>query len=204
MDRPMDRSMDRPIDRPMGRRRLLQWGGAWTGSLLLTACDRSQEARGPAAVPTFGLTSPAFSAGGLIPPEFTCEGANQSPALSWETPPAATQSLVLLMEDPDTPNGTFVHWVIYDLPPQLRALPAAISAQPFLTLGGVQGKNDFGQYGYGGPCPASGIHRYWFRLYAVDKLLDLPPGVSHPAVRATLENHVLAGAELMGRYSRQR
>lgn len=170
---------------------------------MLAACRRREVAE-PVALQTFQLTSPTFATNALIPAEFTCDGANQSPALSWDDPPAATQSLTLVMEDSDAPNGPFLHWLIYDLPAQLRTLPAAVPAQPFLMQGGVQGKNDFGQYGYRGPCPPGGTHRYWFRLYAVDKLLDLPPGVSHAAVRAALENHILAEAELMGRYGRSR
>jgi Raf kinase inhibitor-like YbhB/YbcL family protein len=192
------------IKRRKLRRKLLQWGSVWAGSLLLATCDQGPRSEELSVAQTFRLTSPAFSSNALIPPEFTCDGINHSPPMSWEAPPPETQSLVLLMEDPDAPNGTFVHWVIYDLPPDLRGLPKAIPAQPFLSQGGIQGKNDFGQYGYGGPCPPSGIHQYWFRLYAVDKLLDLPPGVAYPAVQTALKDHILAGAELMGRYDRQR
>lgn len=187
------------------RRRLLQWGGLWLGSIGVTACDRRLSPV-PELVPTwptFQLTSSAFAAEAFIPPEFTCDGVDRSPALSWTAPPAKTQSLTLIVEDPDAPNGLFVHWVLYDLSVQLRALPAAMPIQPFLTQGGIQGKNDFGEYGYRGPCPPSGTHRYWFKLYAVDKLLDLPPGISVQEVRTAMKDHALAVAELMGRYSRQ-
>lgn len=187
------------------RRRLLQWGSLWIGGVWLTACDRRTASLDESLknLPRFQLSSPAFAADAFIPKEFTCDGADRSPALNWAAPPAATQSLTLVVEDPDAPNGSFIHWVLYDLTAQLRALPAAVPTQPFLTSGGVQGKNDFGEYGYRGPCPPNGTHRYWFRLYAVDKLLDLPPGVAIQEVRAALKDHVLAVAELMGRYSRQ-
>lgn len=190
----------------IARRDLLQWGGAWIGGLLLMACDRTDHsADNQLNVPqTLKLTSPAFEAEAFIPPEFTCDGADRSPALSWNGSPATTQSFALIVEDPDAPVGTFVHWVLYDLPSNLRALPSGIPTQPFLTEGGMQAKNDFGQYGYRGPCPPSGTHRYLFRLYAVDKILDLPPGVTHTEVQAALKGHVLAGGQLMGRYSRQR
>lgn len=191
----------------IARRRLLLWA-ATIGSLL-AACGRSNSAdRSSTDITqtpqTFKLTSPAFEADAFIPAEFTCDGADQSPALSWETPPSQTQSLALFVEDPDAPSGTFVHWVVYDLPTQTRSLPAAIPNQPFLTPGGVQSKNDFGQYGYRGPCPPSGTHRYFFKLYAVDIVLDLPPGTPHAKVSAALKGHILAEAELIGRYSRQR
>lgn len=188
----------------INRRRLLGWGwGLMAGWLV--ACDRRTSTDNQLKAPqTFKLTSPAFEAEAFIPPEFTCDGANQSPALTWEAPPPETQSLVLLVQDPDAPNGIFIHWVIYDLPPQLRSLPAAIPNQPFLTEGGVQAKNDFGQYGYRGPCPPGGTHRYFFLLYAVDTLLDLPPGTMHTEVQEALKGHILAEAKLMGRYSRQR
>ncbi len=191
------------------RRRLLQWGSLWLGSMGLAACDRHSPSEAvptelAPTLPSFQFTSPAFPAEAFIPIEFTCDGADRSPALSWTAPPAKTQSLTLIVEDPDAPNGLFVHWVLYDLPVQLQNLPAAMPTQPFLSSGGIQGKNDFGAYGYRGPCPPSGTHRYWFKLYAVDKLLDLPPGVSVQAVRAALKDHALAVAQLMGRYSRQR
>jgi Raf kinase inhibitor-like YbhB/YbcL family protein len=191
--------------RSIGRRRLLQWLVAGLGGvLLLTACDQTNrlDDNQIKAPQTFKLTSPAFEAEAFIPAEFTCDGADRSPALSWEAPPEATQSLALILEDPDAPGKPFVHWAIYDLPPDLRQLPAAIPNQPFLTQGGVQGKNDFGQYGYRGPCPPKGTHRYFFKLYAVDKVLDLPPGVTQAEVQTALKDHILATAELMGRYSR--
>lgn len=195
--------------RLMSRRRLLQVSIGV--SLLLASCNRQPQSAGNAdrrdhnrSVAQIQLTSPAFETAAFIPAEFTCDGTDRSPELKWETAPETTQSWVLIVEDPDAPDKTFVHWVIYDLPPNLQGLAAAIPTQPFLNSGGVQGKNDFGQYGYQGPCPPSGTHQYFFRLYAVDKLLDLPPGTSAETVRAAIQGHVVAQAELMGRYSRQR
>ncbi len=172
--------------------------------LLLGGCHSSQPVADTqeSRLPIFQLTSPAFAPEAFIPVEFTCDGADRSPALSWQAP-APAKSLTLIVEDPDAANGSFIHWILYDLPPEQRQLTAGVPPQPFL-LNGVQGKNDFDQYGYKGPCPPSGTHRYFFRLYAVNKVLDLPPGVSGMAVQAALKGHILAKAELMGRYTRQR
>ncbi|NJO79218.1 MAG: YbhB/YbcL family Raf kinase inhibitor-like protein [Cyanobacteria bacterium RM1_2_2] len=147
------------------------------------------------------LTSPAFATDGLIPSEFTCDGADRSPALNWDNPPAETKSFTLVLTHLDA-SPPLIHWVLYDLPPDTRSLPAAIPTQPFLTAG-VQGKNDFGQYGYRGPCLPENEQRYAFKLYAVDTVLDLPPGSAYPDIMAALAGQVLAEAELIGRYSRQ-
>lgn len=184
------------------RRRLLLWGGAWLAGSLV-ACDMGERlVDNRTKAPLMKLTSSAFEAAAFIPSQFTCDGADQSPELTWETPPAQTKSLVLILES-DTPSGA-VHWILYDLPPSSLRLSAAVPIQPFLTTGGVQAKNDFGDYGYRGPCPPSGTHRYFFRLYAVDKVLDLPPGATLSEIRGEMQGHLLAEAELMGRYSRQR
>ncbi|MBF2049816.1 MAG: YbhB/YbcL family Raf kinase inhibitor-like protein [Elainella sp. C42_A2020_010] len=206
------------------RRRLLEWTSVVLAGWLV-ACDqgsRSADNRTKRSQ-TLDLSSPAFEPEAFIPVEFTCDGADHSPALSWSAPPEGTQSFTLILDDPDAPNGTFTHWVLYDLPPDSQSLPTAIPAQPFLTTGGVQGKNDFGQYGYRGPClprssslentseenqgnqanPTNSTHRYFFRLYALDTVLDLPPGVTSTEVRTALKDHILAEAELMGRYKRQ-
>lgn len=190
----------------IGRRRFLQRFGTigstiGTGFLLAT-CRRDRGAAGLQTSRTMTLTSSAFAAEGEIPAAFTCDGHDSSPDLSWDAPPSGTRSLTLILEDGDAPNSPFIHWILYDLAAETRSLPAKIPAQPFLLKGGVQGKNGFGQYGYRGPCPPSGSHRYYFKLYAVDTVLDLPPGVTYPQVAAALTGHLLAGAELMGRYRR--
>jgi Raf kinase inhibitor-like YbhB/YbcL family protein len=150
------------------------------------------------------IASTSFANGAAIPPLLTCDGKNRSPDLSWEGIPPNTQSLALIAEDPDAPGKTFTHWVLYDLPPKTRQLPAGLPPQPFLTTGGGHGKNDFGRYGYGGPCPKSGTHRYLFKLYALDKLLDLPAGATKAEVLEAMEGHVIAMGELMGTYSRKK
>lgn len=148
------------------------------------------------------LESTAFTADAMIPSQYTCDGQNISPSLSWDTPPTGTQSLALIVDDPDAPSQIFVHWVLYDLPPEIYQLPKAVTPEPTLSGGGVQGKNDFGNLGYGGPCPPSGIHRYFFKLYALDKELGLKSGATKEQLEAAMNGHILAEAELIGRYAR--
>lgn len=159
------------------------------------------------------LSSPAFSANGLIPPIYTCDfhqgsGARShqdiSPALNWDDPPAGTQSFALICDDPDAPGKTWVHWVVYDLPATSRELPESVPPTATLANGGVHGVNDFGNLGYGGPCPPSGTHRYFFKLYALDQKLGLKPGATKGELLTAMEGHILAVAELMGRYARQK
>jgi hypothetical protein len=149
------------------------------------------------------LESPAFFIGGEIPFKYTCDGDNISLPLNWHTPPGGTTSFALIVEDPDALNATFTHWLVYDLPANILHLPEGVANEPKLPDGGVHGENDFGQLGYGGPCPPNGTHRYFFKLYALDQLLGLPPGASKAQVLAAMEGHILADVELMGRYTRQ-
>jgi len=149
------------------------------------------------------LKTTAFQPGGGIPRAFTCDGVDASPALSWNDPPPRTQSFVLIMDDPDAPVGTFVHWVVYDLPASTRQLPERLAGNEEMQGGGRQGVNDFGRTGYGGPCPPPGKpHRYFSRLYALDCKLNLKPGVRRKDVDQALKGHVLAHGELMGLYGR--
>jgi Raf kinase inhibitor-like YbhB/YbcL family protein len=151
------------------------------------------------------LESDSFSANGMIPPKHTCDDQGISPSLKWDDPPIETQSLALIVDDPDAPNRTFVHWVLYDLPPETRYLPEGVpTAQPTLEGRGVQGTNDYDQFGYGGPCPPSGTHRYFFKLYALDRPLGLDSGATKDQLEAAMDGHILAMAELIGRYERQR
>ncbi|HEY6292956.1 MAG TPA: YbhB/YbcL family Raf kinase inhibitor-like protein [Terriglobia bacterium] len=150
----------------------------------------------------FSLTPLSFQANGDISARFTCSGQNLSPALTWSDPPAGTQSFVLITDDPDAPGGVFTHWVIYDLPSSLRHLPEGVphTRDP---EGGRQGSNDFEQTGYSGPCPPPGkYHRYFFRLYALDKRLDLRAGAPKDQVEDAMKGHVLAQADVMGRFKR--
>ena len=151
----------------------------------------------------FELKSSAFSAGGDIPKKFTCDGPDLSPTLNWGDAPASTQSISLIVDDPDAPAGTWVHWVLYDLPASARALPEGVPGDQELKNGARQGRNDFGKTGYGGPCPPPGRpHRYFFKLYALDAKTNLKPGASKADVEKAMRGHILAQAELMGRYKR--
>ena len=149
------------------------------------------------------LKSPDFPTGGNIPKQFTCDGADISPALEWNAPPAATQSFALIADDPDAPVGTWVHWVAFDLPAKLRALPQNFPKHEQLADGSRQGRNDFGKIGYGGPCPPPGKpHRYFFKLYALDAKLNLKPGATKKDVERAMQGHILAQGEYLGKYSR--
>jgi Raf kinase inhibitor-like YbhB/YbcL family protein len=148
------------------------------------------------------LTSAAFQDGGLIPQKHTCDGEDVSPPLTWSDLPNETRSLALIADDPDAPRGTWVHWVLYDLPPDARELPEAVPPTESLPNGAKQGRNDFGKIGYGGPCPPGGMHRYFFKLYALDRKLGLPAGKTKQELLDAMRGHVLAEAQLMGRYGR--
>lgn len=150
------------------------------------------------------LTSPAFTNGASIPREHTCDGADLSPALQWEDVPAQTRSFALIVDDPDAPAGTWVHWVIFDLPATTRQLARGVPGDGQLPSGARQGRNDFKRVGYGGPCPPRGpAHHYHFRLYALDATLGLSAGASRADVDAAMRGHVLAHAELVGVYQRR-
>jgi Raf kinase inhibitor-like YbhB/YbcL family protein len=160
------------------------------------------------AAPIFGETTPKLQLTSsdfrdAIPKIFTCDGDDSSPALAWSAPPAATQSLALTVVDIDAPAGSFVHWVLYNLPAQTRQLPAGLPKQEQLQDGSRQGMTDFDKIGYGGPCPPSGSpHRYVFSVYALDTKLDLPAGATRKRLEKALSGHVLAHGELIGRYKR--
>ncbi len=149
------------------------------------------------------LTTTAFQPGAAIPKKFTCDGPDVSPALAWTDAPAGTQSFALIMDDPDAPVGTWVHWVLYDLPGTTRELAEGVPGQEELPSGARQGRNDFRRIGYGGPCPPAGpAHRYFFKLYALDSKTSLKPGATKADVEKAMKGHILAQAELMGRYQR--
>lgn len=146
--------------------------------------------------------SAAFTEGGMIPKQFTCDGADISPSLSWSSVPEGTKSIAIIVDDPDAPAGTWVHWLLYNLPPDLKGLPENIPAKETLANGGMQGMTDFRRMGYGGPCPPSGTHRYFFKVYALDSILDLFPGAIKKRLLLAMEGHILAEGELMGKYRR--
>jgi len=149
------------------------------------------------------LSSIAFKGGERIPVKYTCEGQDVSPPLTWSEPPQGTQSLTLIVDDPDAPGGAFTHWVLFNIPPDSGELPEAVPTQAQLSSGALQGKNDFGKIGYGGPCPPPGRpHRYCFTLYALDRVLDLKAGVSKKQVLDAMQGHILAQEQLIGTYQR--
>ncbi len=149
------------------------------------------------------VSSSAFQEGDVIPTEYTCEGQDVSPPLAWDEPPAGTQSLVLIVDDPDAPVGVFTHWVLFNIPSNSRDLPEALPTQAQLPSGAQQGKNDFGRLGYGGPCPPPGRpHRYRFTVYALDQPLELTAGASKKQVLDAIQGHILAQGQLTGTYQR--
>lgn len=154
----------------------------------------------------FQLTSPAFEDASPIPVQHTCDGEDVSPPLAWSDDPDGAEAYALTTTDPDAPGGTFTHWVLYDLPGHATELPERVGNAPRLeNLGGaLQGESDFGETGYGGPCPPAGSsHRYVFTLYALDAATGLDPGASRDELEAAVDGHVLGTAELTGTYRRQ-
>ena len=154
------------------------------------------------------ITSPAFKEGGAIPSSYTCEGPDRSPALAWNGAPAGTKSFVLIVDDPDAPDPkapkmTYVHWVLYNLPVSAAGLPEAVTAAA-LPAGTREGRNDWKRFGYGGPCPPIGRHRYFFKLYALDTPLPELAEPAKPAVERAMDGHILAQAQLMGTYQKQK
>jgi Raf kinase inhibitor-like YbhB/YbcL family protein len=149
------------------------------------------------------LTSTAFTEGAEIPAKYTCDQKDVSPSLKWIGAPAEAKSFVLIADDPDAPAGTWVHWVLYDLPAGTADLPEGLSKAASLPNGAKQGVNDFGRTGYGGPCPPPGKpHRYFFKLYALDAPIGLKSGATKKEVESAMAKHVLAQCQLMGLYRR--
>lgn len=149
------------------------------------------------------VSSKSFSAGADIPKKYTCDGQNISPELAWENLPDGTISVAVLLEDPDAPGGTFTHWLMYDLPLGMQTVAEGVPAAGEIPGGGLQGLNDFGKVGYGGPCPPPGRpHRYIFRVLALDKTLGLPSRASKDSVQQAMRGHLLAEGNLMGKFGR--
>ena len=148
------------------------------------------------------IKSNSFKEGELIPKKYTCDGENISPPLEWNEIPEGTKSFAIICDDPDAPMGTWVHWVIYNIPPLTNNLKENISFEKVLEDGTIQGKNDFGKIGYGGPCPPSGIHRYFFKIYALNDMLKLGPGSTKEELLHAMEEHIISEGKLIGKYSR--
>lgn len=186
---------------------------ALTVAVVLAGCGANNELGGDVPTDTaLVLTSAAFDDDGMITQIYTCDGQDISPPLSWEGAPEGTATLALIVDDPDAPIGTFVHWVIYNIPVDVTSLPEALPNEPASLdsvrpdLAGVrQGKNGFSNTGYGGPCPPSGTHRYLFKLYALDTELGLDAAdADKQTLLNAMEGHALAQTTLTGRYQRQR
>lgn len=150
---------------------------------------------------SLALNSPSIP-GESVPAVFTCDGTNTSPALHWSVPPAGTRSFALILYDRDTPRGGFVHWLLFNLAPETRSLREAFPTSAQLPDGARQGPNDFGQTGYGGPCPPSGTHHYVFTLFALDAMLNLPPAATRAQLDNAMQGHVLARGTLVASYKR--
>ena len=144
------------------------------------------------------VTSSAFTEGGNIPSKFTCDGTDTSPPLKIEGVPPEAKALLLILDDPDAPSGLFTHWLAWNIDPKKASIAEGKSPD------GIQGKNDFGKTGYGGPCPPSGSHRYYFRVFAMDQQLSLRAGTRRKEVDSAMKGHVIAQGELMGRYARKK
>jgi Raf kinase inhibitor-like YbhB/YbcL family protein len=152
---------------------------------------------------SFALKSTAFANGGEIPRRYTCDGADLSPALSWDDVPAGAQSLALIADDPDAPVGTWTHWIVWNIPAKATLLAEGVPKVEVLDNGARQGRNDFKRIGYGGPCPPAGKpHRYFFKLYALDARLDVKAGAGRSELELAMKSHVLSQTEWMGTYRR--
>ena len=148
------------------------------------------------AASSISITSPSFQSGGDIPTKFTCNGTNVSPELQISSVPNEAKSVVLIVDDPDAPRGLFTHWIVWNIDPKTTRV-----AENSAPTAGVQGTNDFGKRNYGGPCPPSGMHRYFFKIFALDTKLELKPSARRAELDAAMRGHVLTQGELMARYS---
>jgi Raf kinase inhibitor-like YbhB/YbcL family protein len=186
----------------MSGRCVVQW--IFAALIVSAGCqNKPSEVSSGSATMTIELASPAFRAGETIPKQYTGDGKDMSPPLKWTEPPANTKSFALICDDPDAPRGTWVHWVLFNLPADRRELAEGMPAKEELPNGAKQGTNDFPKIGWAGPAPPPGkAHRYYFKLYALDTELDLPKGVKKADLVAAMKGHVVAEGQLMGRYGR--
>lgn len=174
--------------------------------IVLAACAPStpiiptapQDPLAEEGITSITFTSDAFTQGQPIPGKYTCKGENISPALAWGEPPVGTQSFALIMEDPDAPGNTWVHWLLFNIPASSRGLPEAIASDATLPDGSMSGNSSFGKPGYDGPCPPSGTHHYVFKLYALDEMLAISAGADKGELEKAMVGHILAQGELTG------
>jgi Raf kinase inhibitor-like YbhB/YbcL family protein len=174
-------------------------------SLLCCCKDTKQEdfqTEGDKQIMEIKITSSAFADGGMIPAKYTCDGADISPPLQWDAVPEGTKTIALINDDPDAPMGTWVHWVLYNLPANVKELAENVPPDKTLPNGAKQGITDFRKIGYGGPCPPGGTHRYFFKLYALDTEIDLDAGADKEQLLKAMEGHILGKGQLIGKYKR--
>jgi len=164
-------------------------------------CSKEGNSNNPggATMGAITVTSTAFGEGGMIPKKYTCDDKDVSPQLAWTNIPAGAKSIALICDDPDAPVGTWVHWVVFNIPASVTGLPEGVKALPG---GALQGVNDFRKLDYGGPCPPGGTHRYFFKVYALDTMLTLKERASKTELLKAMEGHILGQGQLMGRYRR--
>ncbi|MDD2319911.1 MAG: YbhB/YbcL family Raf kinase inhibitor-like protein [Geobacteraceae bacterium] len=165
------------------------------GYLLMPGAGMGKELK---KMTSLTITCQAFNHGEAIPTRFTCDGKDLNPALEWSAPPTGTRSLALIMDDPDAPVGNWVHWVVWNIPPDTRRIE-----EHSVPDGAVQGLNGWKRNAYGGPCPPSGSHRYFFKLHALDTILELPESATKADLEKAMNGHILAQGELMGTYRRR-
>jgi Raf kinase inhibitor-like YbhB/YbcL family protein len=176
----------------------------WSLSLTILACsgqgkNQTNEIKGGGKME---IKSSAFKTGEIIPSKYTCDNIDVSPPLEWAQVPDGTKTFALICDDPDAPMGTWVHWILFNLPGSILELTENVPKIEVLKNGAKQGKNDFGKIGYGGPCPPGGTHRYYFKIYALDKELDSKPGITKKELLKAMEGRILAEGQIMGRYKR--
>jgi Raf kinase inhibitor-like YbhB/YbcL family protein len=188
---------------PISRSKLAHLAALGCLSLACCVSALAQTAQAPASAAKFELTSTSFEPDGTIPTKYSCSGDNISPELSWRNAPKETQSLVLIVDDPDNPKKVVVHWLVYDLPPATHELAEATPDKATLPDGAKQGKNEDGKTRWRGPCPPQGAaHHYFFKLYALDQPTGLKTKATRAQIDAAIKGHVLAEAELIGRYQK--
>jgi Raf kinase inhibitor-like YbhB/YbcL family protein len=162
--------------------------------------DGNSKVSGGAVVGSINVTSTAFGNGAMIPKKYTCDDQNVSPQLAWTGVPAGAKSLALICDDPDAPVGDWVHWVAFNMPAATNGLAEGVRTLP---AGSKKGTNDFRKLEYGGPCPPGGVHRYYFKIYALDTILSLGEGATKAELLKAMEGHILDQGALMGRYKRR-
>lgn len=169
---------------------------------LLFQCGKEGKSQvsGGADVGSIKVTSTAFGDGAMIPKKYTCDAQNISPQIAWTGVPAGAKSIALICDDPDAPVGDWVHWVVYNMPVSTKELAEGVQSLP---AGSKSGTNDFRKPGYGGPCPPSGVHRYYFKIFALDAALPLAEGATKAQLLKAMDGHIVAQGELMGKYKRQ-